>query len=133
MSQDRTGLELHEAHFPRRAPISAYGRGGFRFADMSHRGALLCLPSGIYAWHAAPPSGAPLIANLERVFLEADEIGVLLIGTGTDLVPVNAELRARCQEVAIVVETMATGAAVRTFNVLLADDRPVAAAFIAVD
>ena len=42
------------ARYPGRAPIDAYGNGGFRFADMSHRGSILCLPSGIYAW--APTS-----------------------------------------------------------------------------
>ena len=31
-------------HLPRSAPIEAYGKGGFAFADMSHRGSLLCLP-----------------------------------------------------------------------------------------
>ena len=38
------------AFYPGRAPIDAYGNGGFRFAEMSHRGSLLCLPSGIYGW-----------------------------------------------------------------------------------
>ena len=33
--------------------MTAYGNGGFRFADMSHKGSILCLPSGIYAWNAA--------------------------------------------------------------------------------
>ena len=36
--------------YPGRAPIDAYGNGGFRFAGMSHRGSILCLPSGISAW-----------------------------------------------------------------------------------
>lgn len=40
------GIEIREAHFPGRAPIDAYGNGGFRFAEMSHRGSILCLPSG---------------------------------------------------------------------------------------
>src|SRR3974390_3228855 len=37
-------------HLPRSAPIDAYGNGGFAFAGMSHRGSLLCLPNGIWAW-----------------------------------------------------------------------------------
>jgi uncharacterized protein len=37
-------------HLPRSAPIEAYGKGGFAFADMSHRGSLLCLPDAIWAW-----------------------------------------------------------------------------------
>lgn len=52
------GIEIRDAHFPGRAPIDAYGNGGFRFADMSHRGSLLCLPSGIHGWELQ--EGEPL-------------------------------------------------------------------------
>ncbi|EFO29776.1 conserved hypothetical protein [Roseibium sp. TrichSKD4] len=41
-------MEIRDAHFPGRAPIDAYGSGGFRFADMSHRGSIFTVPSGIY-------------------------------------------------------------------------------------
>lgn len=119
-------------HFPRLAPIEAYGNGGFRFADMSHRGDLLCLPSGIYGWEA-PAAAAIDETALARVFAESEAIEVLLIGTGVDLVPLAAALRSRLRDVAIGAEAMATGPAVRTFNVLLAEGRAVAAALIAVD
>jgi uncharacterized protein len=126
------GAVIRAAHYPGRAPIAAYGNGGFRFAGMSHRGDLLCLPSGIYGWEA-PPANALDEASLERVIAEADAIEILLVGTGPDLVPLRAELRARLREAGIVADPMATGAAVRTFNVLLAEERAVAAALIAVD
>ena len=78
------GIEIREAHFPGRAPIEAYGNGGFRFADMSHRGSLLCLPSGIYGWDAT--EGSPFSGDrLGKVFEEAEEIRFLLYGTGTDI------------------------------------------------
>ena len=32
-------------HLPRRVPVDGYGKGGFRFEGLSHRGSLLCLPS----------------------------------------------------------------------------------------
>lgn len=126
------GIVIRAAHYPGRAPIDAYGDGGFRFAGMSHRGDILCLPSGIYGWQAPAPNALDEPA-LARIFAEADAIEVLLVGTGSDLVPLAAPLRARLKEVGIVAEVMATGAAVRTFNVLLADERAVAAALIAVD
>jgi uncharacterized protein len=122
---------IRDAHYPGRAPIDAYGNGGFRFAGMSHRGSLLCLPSGIYGW-TAPAPDALTPESLEKVFAEADAIQILLLGTGPDLVPVSAALRQRCREAKIVAEPMATGAAVRTFNVLLNEQRAVAAALIAV-
>jgi uncharacterized protein len=123
-------IEMRAAHYPGRAPIDAYGNGGFRFARMSHRGSLLCLPSGIYGWDAPAVIDA---ASLARVFAEANAIEILLLGTGADLVPVAKPLRERLRAAKIVPEPMSTGAAVRTFNLLLAEDRAVAAALVAVD
>jgi uncharacterized protein len=126
-----SGIEIRDAHFPGRAPIDAYGNGGFRFADMSHRGSILCLPSGIYGWQ--PPDPERLAAaDFDAVLAEAEEIEILLVGTGTELKPLSAEIRAALRERRISADPMSTGAAVRTFNVLLAEDRAVAAALVAV-
>ena len=123
---------MRAAHFPGRAPIDAYGNGGFRFADMSHRGSLLCLPSGIYGW--APRDWRTLEeSDFVHPLAEAAEIEILLVGTGQTLKPLTAELRKVLKEAGMAVEIMTTGAAVRTFNVLLAEERAVAAALIAVD
>ncbi|MBN9078573.1 MAG: hypothetical protein BGN87_00410 [Rhizobiales bacterium 65-79] len=126
-----SGIEIREAHFPGRAPIDAYGNGGFRFADMSHRGSILCLPSGIYGWQPADP-GRFATADFDDVLAEAGEIEILLVGTGTDLRPLPADIRAALRGSGISADPMSTGAAVRTFNVLLAEDRAVAAALVAV-
>ncbi|MCA1440182.1 Mth938-like domain-containing protein [Ensifer sp. IC4062] len=125
------GIEIREAHFPGRAPIDAYGNGGFRFADMSHRGSVLMLPSGIYAWDAV--EGDPLsLDQFKRVLDEAREIEVLLVGTGREIRPLPAELKAALRAQNISSDPMSTGAAVRTYNVMLAESRAVAAALIAV-
>ncbi|HSX75523.1 MAG TPA: Mth938-like domain-containing protein [Shinella sp.] len=125
------GIEIREAHFPGRAPIDAYGNGGFRFADMSHRGSILCLPSGIHGWDKQ--EGTPLtLADLQRVLDEAGEIEVLLVGTGQEIRPLSVEIKAALTERKVRSDPMSTGAAVRTFNVMLAESRAVAAALIAV-
>ncbi|UNK36762.1 Mth938-like domain-containing protein [Shinella sp. H4-D48] len=125
------GIEIREAHFPGRAPIDAYGNGGFRFADMSHRGSILCLPSGIHGWDKE--DGSPLtLVDLERVLDEAGDIEVLLVGTGKEIRPLAPEIKAALRERKISSDPMSTGAAVRTFNVMLAESRAVAAALIAV-
>jgi len=126
------GPQIRAAHFPGRAPIDAYGNGGFRFADMSHRGSLLCLPSGIYGWEAENV-GSLSAADFSRPLEEAQEIRILLVGTGPALKPLPAGLRQVLKEAGMAVEVMSTGAAVRTYNVLLAEERAVAAALIAVD
>jgi uncharacterized protein len=127
----RRPVEIRNAHFPGWAPIESYGNGGFRFADMSHRGSLLMLPSGIYGWDMV--EGDPLtVEDFQRVFDEAADIEVLLVGTGKDIRPLPKELKARFKELSISSDPMSTGAAVRTYNIMLAESRAVAAAFIAV-
>lgn len=126
------GIVIRKAHFPGRAPIEAYGNGGFRFADMSHRGSLLCLPSGIYGWEPRDPASLS-VDDFSRLFAESGRIEVLLIGSGKDLRPIPKPLREALREARISADPMSTGAAVRTFNVLLAENRAVAAALIAVE
>ena len=120
------------ARYPGRAPIDAYGNGGFRFAEMSHRGSILCLPSGVYAWPPAKAADIDAIA-LAPVLAEKDRVGVLLLGTGARQEMPAATLRRAFVEAGIAFEAMDTGAACRTYNVLLGEGRPVAAAWIAVD
>src|SRR5262245_11442167 len=120
------------ARYPGRAPIDAYGNGGFRFADMSHRGSILCLPSGLYAWPVskAEERGA---AALAPGLAERGRLGLLILGTGRRQVFPTPELRRLFIDVNIALEAMDTGAAARTYNVLLAEGRPLGAALIAVD
>lgn len=118
--------------YPGRAAIEAYGNGGFRFAGMSHRGSILCLARSIVAWNVgAPDELTP--ENLAPVLAEKDLTRSLLIGTGARQVLASPSLLAVFREAGIALETMDTGAACRTFNVLLGEGRPVAAALIAVD
>lgn len=126
------GIEIRDAHFPGRAPIDAYGNGGFRFADMSHRGSILCLPSGIHGWQPKTPPVLS-IGDLSLILEQASDIEILLVGTGMDLRRIPEEVRAVLREHRISSDPMSTGAAVRTYNVLLAEDRAVAATLIAVD
>lgn len=128
----RVGAEFEDAHYPGRAPIEAYGNGGFRFGGMSHRGSIIVLPSGIRAW-AADPAEPFLDISLAPVFAEADAIDILLIGTGEALLPIPEALRQRLRSARISGDSMATGPAVRTYNVLLSENRAVAAALIAVE
>ncbi|MEM8749262.1 MAG: Mth938-like domain-containing protein [Pseudomonadota bacterium] len=125
------GIEVKPAHFPGRAPVDTYGNGGFRFADMSHRGSILCLPSGIYGWSAQTPEDLT-VANFARVLGES-EIELILVGTGPDIAHLPESLTEALSNVGIRADAMNTGAAARTFNVLLAEGRAVGAALLAVD
>jgi uncharacterized protein len=118
-------------HLPRSATIDAYGKGGFAFAGMSHRGSLLCLPDAVWAWPVTTP-GAIDRYSLERVFAAANQIDTLIIGTGTEIWLPPSELRAALRSVRVVLDTMQTGPAIRTYNIMIGERRRVAAALIAV-
>jgi uncharacterized protein len=123
---------LKPPHYPRPAPIESYGKGGFRFAGMSHRGSLLFLPSGIWAWPVTEPSGITA-ETLAPVIAEAERIGIVLIGTGTVRWQLPADLMQLFARHRISAETSQTGQAANTYNILLDEGRRVAAALIAVD
>ena len=94
---------------PERAPIDAYGGGGFRFAAMSHRGSLLVLPSGMYAWPVE--SQADIHPDVfARAFDEAEETDFLLLGTGKQRVPPPVEVTQAFVEAGIGLEIMDTAA-----------------------
>jgi uncharacterized protein len=126
------GLADDAPHLPNPAPIDAYGNGGFRFAGMSHRGSLLCLPDGIWAWPVTNLTELSETA-LAPVFAQAEALDLFLIGAGRDPWVLAEPLRVRFRAAGIAVDCMATGAAVRTYNILLAENRRIGAGLIAVD
>jgi len=125
------GGKAEGRHLPHAAVIDAYGNGGFRFADMSHRGSLLCLPDGVWAWRVARAEDIDEQA-LARVFAKAGELDTLIIGTGREIAPFPNLLRQALRTVNIVVDAMQTGPAIRVYNIMIGERRRVAAGLIAV-
>jgi uncharacterized protein len=118
-------------HLPHQAPIDAHGGGGFRFAGMSHRGSLLCLPDGIWPW---PVTSVVALDDeaLALVFARVGDLDFFVLGTGAAPWVMPAPLRARFREAHIGLDIMTTGPAVRTYNVMLLEGRRVGAGLIAI-
>ena len=123
---------MEASHLPRQALIDAHGGGGFRFAGMSHRGSLLCLPDGLWAWSVTAPAMVTEQA-LSQVFARAGDLDFFILGTGAEPWIMPEPLRARFREAHISADVMATGPAVRTYNVMLMESRRVGAGLIALD
>lgn len=120
-----------QGYVPGRHKIDDYGNGGFRFADMSHRGSILALPTGVRA--IAPTAWREIdAATIDLALAESGDLDLFIVGTGKDLMPLASALRGRLRDAGVGVETMATGAAVRTYNLLVDEGRRVAALLIAV-
>ena len=112
--------------------IQGYGGGGFRIAGEAYRGSLFVCPDKSFAWPVSSYEDIS-IPSLQDLLAESASIEVLLIGCGARMGMPRADIRDALKDHGIVPEWMDTGAACRTFNVLLSEDRAVAAALIAVD
>ncbi len=112
--------------------IQAYGDGGFRISGRAWTGSVVVFVDRTIAW-------PPLLAEeldadrLTRVAAVEPSLEILLLGCGPALAALPPTLRGRLGEAGPVIDAMDTGAACRTFNVLAAEDRRVAAALLALD
>jgi uncharacterized protein len=125
-------VDRDSPHLPYPALIESYRGGGFRFGGMSHRGAILVLPDGMWA---SPVRTAQSIdaGALGLVFETMPPVQMCLIGAGAEPWPVPAALRTRARESGLSIEAMGTGAAVRTYNILIEEQRRFAALLIPLD
>lgn len=111
--------------------IDAYGAGGFRIDGESVRGSVIVTPDRIIAW-TAQDLAMVTPESLQPVIELAGEVEILLIGTGLRFSLVAPALRQLLRDHGIAADAMDTGAACRTYNILRAEGRRVAAALIAV-
>jgi uncharacterized protein len=109
--------------------IQGYRGGTFRVSQVDYTGAVFVLPERTLTWSA--PAFADLTLDAFKSLIDLGvEIQVLLLGCGDKMLLPPPGLRAALKSAGIVVEPMDTGAACRTFNVLMGEDRRVAAALL---
>lgn len=110
--------------------IQSYGAHGFKVSGMTYANPVIVQPTGTKVWRA-PPSFADLKeSDFSDLAQDAGDIDVVLLGTGAKGEFFPPSLRAALKEKGLVVEAMETGAACRTYNVLMAEGRRVAAALM---
>ncbi|MDK3020501.1 Mth938-like domain-containing protein [Pseudodonghicola flavimaris] len=117
-------MRVTEVEFTDAEPIEGYGPGFFRIGGKIRQGAVLTGPAGTATW-GGYDDRAPLMAL-------AGQVDVLFVGTGAEIAHIPADLRALLEEAGLGVETMASPAACRTYNVLLSEGRRVALAMLPV-
>jgi len=124
-------MEFTEIKSSTEAFIAGYGDGGFRMGESRFEGSMLITPSGFYPWDAQKHSDITL-EGLKPILENSDNIELLVIGTGQSMAFVAKEIRKSFADKDIAIEVMDTGAAARTYNVLLQEGRMVTAALIAI-
>lgn len=115
-----------------RQVLESYGEGRFRVSGQYHEGSILLLPERVLAWPVARFEALSLDSLAPLLAPDAGAVELLLLGCGPRMRLVPGALRAALRAQGIGCEPMDTGAACRTYNVLLAEGRAVAAALIAV-
>lgn len=112
--------------------IQKYGDGHFRITGQSYEGNVIVFPHKVVPWRV-DDAGHMTAESLEAVVEEAARVEILLVGCGRYMAPIPEGVRRHIKESAgATIDPMDTGAACRTYNVLLAEERRVAAALIAI-
>lgn len=127
--RDRT-VEITPAIPGDRQVIASYGPQLFRISGQIHTSSIIVFPDRTIGWPVASID-AVTAESFAAIREAVPPVEVLLLGVGSRNVPVPAALRRELREAGIVLDSMDTGAACRTYNVLMAEDRRVAAALIA--
>ncbi len=111
-------MELTEITYTDQPPVDAYGPGFFRVNEVVQDGPLAIFPSGVASWKG--------LSDLADVIAAVADYDVIFVGTGTQIAPMPTAAKAKLDKAGVPYELMATPAACRTYNVLLAEGRRVA-------
>lgn len=117
-------MRLNEISYNDAVPIDGYGPGFFRVGGQKYDGAVLVMPNGVTPWAG--------FDDTQTLLAQVADIDVLFVGTGSEIAHAPAAFRATLEEAGVGVETMASPAACRTYNVLLSEGRRVAVALLPV-
>lgn len=110
-----------------RKVIQSYGEGSFQISNETFAGPVLVFPSLVTSWDI-PANPKELEITHFAPLIGADDVEVVLFGGGEKAVFLPPDIRQMLEAQGLNVESMDTGAACRTYNVLLAEERRIAAA-----
>jgi len=111
--------------------IQSYAADGFKISGQEYKISVIVTPEAAQGWNAPSAVDDLTAADFEEVIVRADELDVILLGTGAKMAFLSTDLKsdldAQLAPRGLMIECMDTGAACRTFNVLAAEGRRVAA------
>jgi uncharacterized protein len=112
--------------------VDGYGGGGFRLMGRKFDGGVILLPSGVY------PIDAKSIETLSendfaRAFNADEKPELILIGTGQSMQLLPKHIKEHLNNKGLGFDIMDTGAAARTYNVLMMENRRVSALLLPVE
>lgn len=125
-------IDINPVVPPGRQLVQRYGDGRFTISTVAFEGSVLVFPEQTVPWTVKSADDIS-IESLSVITDQSDDYDILLIGAGPKFGRIPLDLRKALKDFGLVMEWMDTGAACRTFNVLISEERRVTAALIAVN
>lgn len=112
--------------------IQGYGAGAFRINGAVFKTPVIVTSEKTWIWDAPMVAGDLSGGHFEPLLQIANDLDVVLLGTGGRMIQISPALKTTLKQEGLSVDAMDTGAACRTYNVLMAEGRRVAAALLPV-
>lgn len=112
--------------------IQSYSTGRFKISGQVYETPMLVYPGEALVWDAPMSVNALEDKAFQPLIDNRQEIDVVLFGSGRKMAFLPEPLRRELTQNGLSVESMGTGAACRTYNVLMAEGRRVVAALLPV-
>ena len=111
--------------------IQSYAAGQFKVSGISYNHAVIVAPNQTNEWIDAPYDMVNLnVEHFRPLLAHASDIDVILFGTGSKMHFVEPKLKGDLSALGLSIDVMDTGAACRTYNVLMAEGRRVVAVML---
>ena len=112
--------------------IQSYSGGSFKISGQVYDHAVIVSPDETVAWDVGGERNVDGLNEIHFLSLisKSDDIDVLLLGTGKDICFLPPELKKALKKQGLGIDVMDTGAACRTYNVLMAEGRRVVCALL---
>jgi uncharacterized protein len=120
-------MKLHADHATA-ASVQAYGEGWIQVLNQRHEGSLLLSYSGAVVPWTCQRFEDLVAADFEQLLSHEPEL--VVFGSGTRLRFPHPSLHASLVQAGVGLETMGTGAACRTYNILVQEGRRVVAVLL---
>ena len=124
-------MDLQPIQRPDQMMIQGYGKGGFRVSDRVHQGSVIVTETRVLPW-SIKAIGDLDEASFDDLIAAGPLPEVILLGCGDRMALIPSALKKALRAKGLVIDPMDTGAACRTFNILLSEDRRVAACLVAI-
>lgn len=112
--------------------IESYGDNNFKISGIVYPHSIIITPDQVRKWQIDCIEALDS-ESFSFLFEKDAAIELLLVGCGSRFQPLSSSIRSLFRSKKINVDSMDTGAACRTYNILMAEGRRVAAALMTIE